>query len=94
MLTRKTYLMTPKHRRYAAPCPQWERRDQEEELVSLRLELDTVSREVQAETKQLRDREEVIRTIRDEQQQVAYATTERTVYTRMRIRGVAFSERK
>ena len=49
---------------------QWGRRYQEEELRSLKSELDTASREVEAETKQLRDREEIIRSIRDEQQQV------------------------
>lgn len=54
---------------------QWGRRYQEEELCSLRSELDTVSRDVEAETKQLRDREEVIRSIRDEQQQVLYTYT-------------------
>ena len=49
---------------------QWGRRYQDEELRALRSELDTVSREVEAETKQLLDREEIIRSIRDEQQQV------------------------
>ncbi|CAM9153994.1 unnamed protein product, partial [Ectocarpus sp. 13 AM-2016] len=48
---------------------EWGRRYQEEELLSLRLEIGEVSREVEAETKQLRDREEIIRAIRDEQRQ-------------------------
>lgn len=49
---------------------QWEQRYQEEELLSLRSECDEVSRQVEAETTQLRVREEIIRAIRDEQQQV------------------------
>ena len=49
---------------------QWGRRYQEEELSSLRSELDKVLREVEAETKLLGDREEVIRGIREEQRQV------------------------
>lgn len=49
---------------------QWGRRYQEEELLALRLEVGEVSREVEVETKQLRDREEIIRAIRDEQRQV------------------------
>ncbi|CAN0403296.1 unnamed protein product, partial [Ectocarpus sp. 12 AP-2014] len=48
---------------------EWGRRYQEEELLALRLEVGEVSREVEAETKQLRDREEIIRAIRDEQRQ-------------------------
>eukprot|EP00752_Nemacystus_decipiens_P003446 g3182.t1 len=48
---------------------EWGRRYQDEELRSLRSELNEVSREVEAETKRLRDREEIIRSIRDEQQQ-------------------------
>ncbi|CAN0529928.1 unnamed protein product, partial [Ectocarpus sp. 12 AP-2014] len=48
---------------------EWGRRYQEEELLSLLLETGEVSREVEAEIKQLRDREEIIRAIRDEQRQ-------------------------
>ncbi|CAB1103293.1 unnamed protein product [Ectocarpus sp. CCAP 1310/34] len=50
-------------------CLQWGRRYQEEELLALRLEVGEVSGEVEAEIKQLRDREEIIRAIRDEQRQ-------------------------
>ena len=49
---------------------QWARRYQEEELASLRSELDKVLREVEAETELLGDREAVIRGIREEQRQV------------------------
>ncbi|CAM9291064.1 unnamed protein product, partial [Ectocarpus sp. 4 AP-2014] len=48
---------------------EWGRRYHKEELLALRLEVGEVSREVEAETKQLRDREEIIRAIRDEQRQ-------------------------
>lgn len=48
----------------------WGRRYQEEELASLREEMDRVSREVEAEIKRLQDREDIIRGIRDEQLQV------------------------
>ncbi|CAM9211503.1 unnamed protein product [Scytosiphon promiscuus] len=48
---------------------EWGSRYQEEELLSLRSGLAEVSREVEAETEQLRDREEIIQAIREEQQQ-------------------------
>eukprot|EP00904_Undaria_pinnatifida_P013976 jgi/Undpi1/9709/HiC_scaffold_27.g12165.m1 len=48
---------------------EWGRRYQEEELSSLRSELNKVSREVEAETKLLEDRENIIRGIREEQRQ-------------------------
>ncbi|CAM9620961.1 unnamed protein product, partial [Hapterophycus canaliculatus] len=48
---------------------EWGSRYQEEELLSLRSQLAQVSREVEAETKQLQDREDIIQAIRGEQQQ-------------------------
>lgn len=49
---------------------QWGRRYQEEELSSLRSDLDKVLQDVEAETKLLRDREQIIRGIHEEQRQV------------------------
>ncbi|CAN0135605.1 unnamed protein product [Ascophyllum nodosum] len=48
---------------------QWNSRYQEEEISALRSELDRVARGVEAETKELQEREDTIREIREEQRQ-------------------------